>query len=173
MTDVNEQNISCCPKCGAPFAATDDLGDVIKCSHCGNEVIRKVSFEDRIAMVTFEKILREQKISGKTWFGFSLVIVHFGYISFRWALSSGTTGAASWLAWGCAIYSTLAILAIGVLFLTRKKWNSEESDRKVFEQCDWSIEKFRVLAQDPKSKIGRMLRRSVEDEYKNVKKWMS
>ena len=170
---MKEQKTSCCPMCGAPFAPENDLGDVIKCSHCGNEVIRKVSFEDRIARVAFKKILREDKISGMGWLGLSLLVVHVGYVSFRWALSPSTTGIASWVAWGCAIYSSAAIISFVGLFFTRGRWNVEEKERKIFEQCDWSIEKFRALAKDPKSKIGWVLRKNVENEYQTVKKWMS
>ena len=172
MKGEKGQTASCCPTCGAPFAPKDDLGDVIKCSHCGNEVIRKVSFEDRIAMVAFKKILREGKMSKTAWFVLSLLVMHVSYISFRWALSSSATGAASWVAWGCAIYSGVAIISFIVMFFTRRRWD-DEGERKIFERCDWSIEKFRTLAKDPKSKIGWMLRRNVEDEYQTVKKWMS
>ena len=170
---MNEQKANCCPICGAPFAPRDDLGDVIKCSHCGNEVIRKVSFEDRIAMVAFRKILREDRISRTAWFGLSLLLVHIGYISFRWALSPSTTGIVSWVAWVCAIYSGVAIISLIGMFFMRRRWNVEEKDREIFERCEWSIDKFRTLAKDPKSKIGWMLRRNVEDEYQTVKKWMS
>lgn len=170
---MREPKSSCCPTCGAPFAPGDDLGDVVKCSHCGNEVIRRVSQEDRIARVAFEKVLREDNISVTAWLGLALVAAHVGYVSFRWALSPSTAGIAAWLAWGCAVYSGAAIVSLIIMFLTRKKWSTEERDRKIFEQCGWSMEKFRVLARDPKSKIGWVQRKSVESEYQIVKKWMS
>ena len=170
---MRELKLSCCPTCGAPFAPGDDLGDVFKCSHCGNEAIRKVSFEDRIEKVVFKKILREDKISGMAWIGLSLAVAHFSYISFRWVLSPSTTGIASWVAWGCAIYSVAATISLIVAFFAGRGSKIEEKERKIFEQCDWSIEKFRRLAKGPKSKIGWMLRKKVEDEYQTVKKWMS
>ena len=171
MNDENGQIATCCPICGAPFSAEDDFGDVFKCSRCGNEVIRKVSFEDRISMVAFNKVLREGKLTLSTWLMFFLAIAHVNWVSFRWAMA--TTGILSWIAWGCAIYCAAAFVLLVFAFFTRKVRDPEVKERKIFEQCAWSIEKFRALAKDPKSKIDWLLRRSVEEEYQTVKKWMS
>ena len=112
MNNKMKKDIGRCSRCGAPFTTEDDLGDVLKCSCCGNEVIRKVSFEDRISMVTFNKMLRDGNFSKTMWFLLELFFAHLCYLVFRWAHSPNTTGIAAWVAWGCVVWLVLVMVMV-------------------------------------------------------------
>ena len=158
-----------CPVCHAPMVATvgDDL---IRCDKCGSEVICRISFEQRVARVALESIIRDQHLPLVSSLLIVLAACHLEYVFLRWALTTAS-GWVAWLAWGGVVYCGVAIVAMIVVKVVENKQLGQL--QRIAEESQYDFTRFKELARCPGSGINRWCMRFYENNYESVKKWMS